>query len=1070
MLKTIQALIITLSLIATSFADVIMTELTDPQNSSDAGRYVELYNNGDSDVDLSSGWALLRWTNGNADPQSPKSLDGTITAGGFYIVCNNADKFNATYGLTCDQDVGTGGPADSNGDDNIALVDASGTIVDMFGVAGEDGSGTGHEFEDGRAERAEGATSASAVWNEADWNIDNDSGGGDGNQYAPEGFDPGSWIGEDDGGGDTTCDDDAACNTGETADCTYPDEGYDCNGDCVVEVDCEGTCGGTATVNIGWGNLQWPTATSSQAGSPSENIYGQVWVDGVTGSANPDSGVEAELGYGAESSTPDDSWTWSSAAVAGNDGNNDEFAGQLTIADGGTYSYSYRYRYGSSCWYYAAETGSITVESLQTYAVTFNVDMNHTELSEDGIAVYGLVSWGEGTAMTDEDGDGVYSATVDLTAGDYLYKFKNGGSWENVDELECAVFDDPDGDGWGYWDRGVSVTDADITLDTDCFGACGACVPGCTDPNATNYDENANVDDDSCEYPTVEPDNLFFSEYAEGSSNNKYLEIYNASGADVDLSGYSLSSCSNGCNDGVSWDYPDNVSFDAGTVVAAGDVYVVCHGSSDDLILAECDQTFTYLSNGDDVFGLTQVGTGVVLDIIGTIGDDPGSGWEVAGESNATKDHTLVRDASVTNGNGGDWAASAGSADSSEWLVFDQNTWDFLGSHPHDFAAACDDETACNYGEEGDCYWAEENHDCDGNLLVNVSFHVNMSEQTVDTEGYGLDLYLDNPYGYHDMNDEDGDGVWSVTLTLPANNTYSYKFKNGNEWELNFNDTECGDGSDYGNRYVSVGDSDTDAGPFCFNSCGDCETPCGAGDVNGDATTDVLDVVSIVGCIIDPNDCPEDIACADLNGDGAVNVLDVVAIVNIILNGRVMENDANSAQLIKSNNALTLNADGFIGGIQLTLTHNTDFSLTLNNSAWIADYATHGTETNVVLIHPAEGELFTTSGEFAISQMIVANSQGEISSTVIGDFNLSDAYPNPFNPSTSISMTVPEAGLVSVNVYSITGQLVAELAHEILPANQHTFTWNAENVPSGMYLLRADFAGQSATRKLLLLK
>ncbi|MDP6937029.1 MAG: lamin tail domain-containing protein, partial [Candidatus Marinimicrobia bacterium] len=168
MLQAFQALIITLTLSTITLADVFMTELTDPQNSSDAGRYVELYNNGDSDVDLSSGWALLRWTNGNSDPQSPKSLDGTITAGGFYIICNNADKFNATYGLTCDQDIGTGGPADSNGDDNIALLDASGTIVDMFGVAGEDGTGTGHEFEDGRAERAESATSASAVWNEAD--------------------------------------------------------------------------------------------------------------------------------------------------------------------------------------------------------------------------------------------------------------------------------------------------------------------------------------------------------------------------------------------------------------------------------------------------------------------------------------------------------------------------------------------------------------------------------------------------------------------------------------------------------------------------------------------------------------------------------------------------------------------------------------------------------------------------------------------------------------------------------------------------------------------------------------
>ena len=177
-------------------ADVFMTELTDPQNSSDAGRYVELHNNGSDVVDLSAGWTVQRWTNGNADPTSSSivSLTGTITPGGFYIICNDADKFNATYGLTCDQDIGTGGFADSNGDDNMALL-LDGTIVDMFGVPGEDGTGTGHEFEDGRAERAADNTTASATWDEAGWNIDNDSGGGDGNQYAPEGFDPGAWIG-----------------------------------------------------------------------------------------------------------------------------------------------------------------------------------------------------------------------------------------------------------------------------------------------------------------------------------------------------------------------------------------------------------------------------------------------------------------------------------------------------------------------------------------------------------------------------------------------------------------------------------------------------------------------------------------------------------------------------------------------------------------------------------------------------------------------------------------------------------------------------------------------------------
>ena len=68
--------------------------------------------------------------------------------------CNSATKFLDTYGIEASQDIGTGGPADSNGDDNIALLAPDGSIIDMFGVPGVDGTGTGHEFEDGRAEES----------------------------------------------------------------------------------------------------------------------------------------------------------------------------------------------------------------------------------------------------------------------------------------------------------------------------------------------------------------------------------------------------------------------------------------------------------------------------------------------------------------------------------------------------------------------------------------------------------------------------------------------------------------------------------------------------------------------------------------------------------------------------------------------------------------------------------------------------------------------------------------------------------------------------------------------------
>ena len=87
--------------------NLFITELTDPQNSSDAGRYVEIYNPSSNDIDL-SGYALQRWTNGNTEPQSAVALTGTIPAGGFYVVCNNAEKFSTTYGLEASQDIGTG--------------------------------------------------------------------------------------------------------------------------------------------------------------------------------------------------------------------------------------------------------------------------------------------------------------------------------------------------------------------------------------------------------------------------------------------------------------------------------------------------------------------------------------------------------------------------------------------------------------------------------------------------------------------------------------------------------------------------------------------------------------------------------------------------------------------------------------------------------------------------------------------------------------------------------------------------------------------------------------------------
>jgi hypothetical protein len=176
----------------------------------------------------------------------------------------------------------------------------------------------------------------------------------------------------------------------------------------------------------------------------------------------------------------------------------------------------------------------------------------------------------------------------------------------------------------------------------------------------------------------VTDSDLFFSEYSEGSSYNKYLEIYNGTGADVDLSNYLITQITNGGN------WYENIDTLSGTLVN-GDVYVIAHTSADSSILAEADLTESVITNfnGDDARGLIKVvdGDTTVLDYIGSAPEDPGSGWDVAGVTNATKDHTLVRKSTITGGNT-NWTTSAGTnTTDSEWIVHDQNTWSYLGSH-----------------------------------------------------------------------------------------------------------------------------------------------------------------------------------------------------------------------------------------------------------------------------------------------------------------------------------------------------------------------------------------------------
>ena len=176
---------------------------------------------------------------------------------------------------------------------------------------------------------------------------------------------------------------------------------------------------------------------------------------------------------------------------------------------------------------------------------------------------------------------------------------------------------------------------------------------------------------------------LIFSEYIEGSSNNKALELYNASSLTVFLDNYRIAQSVNGNG----WQYWHN--FPTGATLAPGDVWVLCADEAAQTILNVADEALAYPSvthfTGNDARGIEMTTDGgatwTLIDLIGIPTDDPGTGWDVAGVTAATQNHTLVRKTAIESGNT-DWTAAAGTNESdSEWIVYPIDTFDYIGSH-----------------------------------------------------------------------------------------------------------------------------------------------------------------------------------------------------------------------------------------------------------------------------------------------------------------------------------------------------------------------------------------------------
>ncbi|MEJ2416457.1 MAG: ExeM/NucH family extracellular endonuclease [Exilibacterium sp.] len=179
-------------------------------------------------------------------------------------------------------------------------------------------------------------------------------------------------------------------------------------------------------------------------------------------------------------------------------------------------------------------------------------------------------------------------------------------------------------------------------------------------------------------------EDLYFSEYIEGSSYNKALEIYNGTDTDIDLSAYSVAIYFNG-----STTAGNSISLNG--TLAAGDVFVLAHTSADTEMLTVADQTSGRVSfNGDDAVALVKTENGAAVDVIGQIGVDPGSEWG-SGDT-GTQNNTLRRLESLSDGrtNGTDEFDPI-----QEWQGFSQDTFDGLGIYGEGNGETPVEETPC---------------------------------------------------------------------------------------------------------------------------------------------------------------------------------------------------------------------------------------------------------------------------------------------------------------------------------------------------------------------------------------
>ncbi|MEZ4839074.1 lamin tail domain-containing protein [Flavobacterium sp.] len=424
--------------------------------------------------------------------------------------------------------------------------------------------------------------------------------------------------------------------------------------------------------------VQFPNTTQTILEGGSLTVYIRAYEPGLTTLSGEQANLFGWVGYSSTNDDPSNiGWTWVPAAFNAEYGNDDEYQATLSGLPIGTYYYAARFQIGTGPFVYGGSSGvwnnnnitlnvnadvvdfaniqfpataTITEGETETiYAqvyepgvtegagqganITVEIGYSTTNTTPDG-----TWTWLSTTYNTDSGNNDEYQVNLGtgLTPGTYYYasRFIKTGSGTYVYGGTSGVWNNDNGV-LTVEALGTPVATAGTLIGQTVFTANWNSVAA-----ATSYEI------DVYEQETIVATDLFISEYVEGSSNNKYIEIYNGTGANVDLADYDLAIYSNGN------------TFTGGTLalsgsLANGSTFVIRNssatvwGGTSDISTAVAVMTF----NGNDVIALRYLGTNI--DVVGTIGSS----------ANFAINTTLTRNSSIisptTTYDAGQWTSSA---------------------------------------------------------------------------------------------------------------------------------------------------------------------------------------------------------------------------------------------------------------------------------------------------------------------------------------------------------------------------------------------------------------------------